>query len=82
MNNVSSRVDYNNPVLLQAKLGNTSFPTHPEWNVYNLGSNSSVRLIVNNHMPAAHPWHLHGLILSPPRVMQVITVVQVTISMS
>ncbi|MCJ1459684.1 hypothetical protein MMC28_010063 [Mycoblastus sanguinarius] len=60
MNNSSFRADYNSPLLLLAKAGNTSYPSAPEWNVYNTGSNSSVRLIVKNPTGAAHPMHLHG----------------------
>ena len=31
-----------------------------EWNVYNTGSNSTIRVIVENLSGAAHPMHLHG----------------------
>jgi len=54
----SFRANYNNPVLLLADQGNFSYPA--EWNVQNFGSNSSIRVIVNNPTPAAHPMHLHG----------------------
>jgi FtsP/CotA-like multicopper oxidase with cupredoxin domain len=54
----SFRANYNNPVLLLADQGNFSYPA--EWNVQNFGSNSSIRIIVNNPTPAAHPMHLHG----------------------
>ncbi|KAK5018405.1 Cupredoxin [Cryomyces antarcticus] len=53
------RADYNDPVLLEAKLGNTSFP--PIWNVHNFGSDKTVRLVVYNHFTlGSHPMHLHG----------------------
>lgn len=55
---VSSRVDYNAPPLLMANAGNLTFPT--EANIRNIGTNSSVRIIVQNDTPAAHPIHLHG----------------------
>jgi len=55
---VSFRGDYNSPTLLLAKAGNLTFPEI--WNVKNLGSNTSVRIIVENKTPAAHPIHLHG----------------------
>jgi len=59
MNNSTFRADYNDPVLLEAKLGNTDFD--PEWNVYNFGSNSSVRIVVYNTFAfSGHPMHLHG----------------------
>lgn len=44
--NVSGRVDYNKPTLFQAKEGNFTFA--PEMNVINFGTNTSVRLIINN----------------------------------
>ena len=59
MNNVSFQVDYNNPLLLDANLGNLTFPKVA--NVHNFGKNTSVRLVVYNHFVlASHPMHLHG----------------------
>ncbi|TVY90039.1 oxidoreductase [Lachnellula willkommii] len=63
MNNVSFRANYNQPVLLLSNMGNNSYPDSPEWNVENFGSNSSVRIVINNNGAAgflAHPIHLHG----------------------
>lgn len=60
MNDVSFRVNYDHPVFLLAKLGNISYPDDPQWNVYNFGSNSSVRIIFLNTTPLVHPMHLHG----------------------
>ena len=60
VNGVSFRADYNAPILLLANAGNTSYPYDPEWNVYNTGNASSIRLIVENTTPVAHPMHLHG----------------------
>ena len=60
MNGVSFRGNFNNPILLLANLGNTSYPDDPEWNVYDFGSNSSIRLVLRNTSPIAHPMHLHG----------------------
>lgn len=60
MNNSSFRADYNTPILLLSKMGNNSYPDSPEWNVYNFGSNSSIRIILINDSPIAHPIHLHG----------------------
>lgn len=60
MNNSTFRGNYDHPILLLAKLGNTSYPDDPQWNVYNTGSNSSIRIIVNNTSPFSHPIHLHG----------------------
>ncbi|KAJ5722107.1 multicopper oxidase [Penicillium malachiteum] len=58
MDNSSFRADYNDPILLDAKEGNFSFPR--ERNVYDFGSNSTVRLILNNTYATVHPMHLHG----------------------
>ncbi|KAF1981647.1 multicopper oxidase [Aulographum hederae CBS 113979] len=59
MNNSSFRGDYNSPVLLDAKAGNLTF--EPEWNVYDFGTNASVRMIIKNNFTfGAHPMHLHG----------------------
>ncbi|KAL8417323.1 hypothetical protein RB596_007446 [Gaeumannomyces avenae] len=55
---VSARVNMNAPPLLLANLGNTSFPA--EWNVHNVGRNTSIRMVVVNKTPASHPMHLHG----------------------
>ncbi|KAF4446126.1 hypothetical protein F53441_10189 [Fusarium austroafricanum] len=55
---VSERTDYNSPTLLLSNLGNHSFA--PEWNVRNTGNAKSVRVVVNNKSPIAHPMHLHG----------------------
>jgi hypothetical protein len=57
MNNSTFRGDYNDPVLLDAKAGNLTFPA--EYNVHNFGTNSSVRLIVKNTFQfGAHPLHV------------------------
>ncbi|KAI0204148.1 multicopper oxidase [Astrocystis sublimbata] len=56
---VAARVDYNNPTLMQMKNDNLDFD--PDMNVYNFGSNTSVRIIVNNDTPAPHPMHAHGV---------------------
>ncbi|KAK5109467.1 hypothetical protein LTR62_007027 [Meristemomyces frigidus] len=59
MNNSTFRADYNDPVLLDAKLGKTTFPA--DYNVYDFGSSASIRFIVYNHaQTGAHPMHLHG----------------------
>lgn len=60
MNGVSFRANFNQPILLLSKLGNNSYPDSPQWNVYNFGSNSSVRIVINNPFFLAHPIHLHG----------------------
>ncbi|KAL8897991.1 MAG: hypothetical protein Q9207_006921 [Kuettlingeria erythrocarpa] len=60
MNGQTFRANYDHPIFLLAAAGNTSYPYDPQWNVYNFGSNNSVRVIVNNKFPANHPMHLHG----------------------
>nr|POE62972.1 oxidoreductase ops5 [Quercus suber] len=58
MANRTFRADYNDPVLLEAKLGNLDFPY--ERNVHNYGTNRSVRFIIENAGVQPHPMHLHG----------------------
>ena len=61
INDSAFEADWNNPILLLAKAGNTSYPAaDADWNVYNLGTNETVRIVVNNLSPTSHPWHLHG----------------------
>ncbi|WYZ39515.1 hypothetical protein EsH8_III_001429 [Colletotrichum jinshuiense] len=52
------RGNFNNPTLLEANKGNLTFDA--DWNVKNFGNNASVRVVVSNNSPAAHPMHLHG----------------------
>lgn len=54
----SFRANYDSPVLLLANENNFTYPA--EWNVQNFGRNTSMRIVVNNPGPAAHPMHLHG----------------------
>lgn len=56
---VSARVNMNEPPLLLANAGNYNF--QPEWNVHNFAQNQTVRMIVTNKTPGAHPMHLHGV---------------------
>ncbi|MCJ1331635.1 hypothetical protein MMC10_008326 [Thelotrema lepadinum] len=61
MNNQTFRANFDNPILLLANQGNISYPQDPQWNVYNFGSNATVRLVVYSYVPLAlHPMHLHG----------------------
>ena len=48
-------------MLLHAFDGNLTFP--PEWNVKDFGTNTSVRIIVRNRTPIAHPIHLHSMLM-------------------
>jgi FtsP/CotA-like multicopper oxidase with cupredoxin domain len=52
------RANYNQPVLLLANEKNLTYPDI--WNVQNFGTNSTIRIIINNPGPAPHPMHLHG----------------------
>jgi FtsP/CotA-like multicopper oxidase with cupredoxin domain len=58
MNGRTFRVDYNDPMLLEAKLGNLDFPEIR--NVQDYGTNNSVRLVLENPGTQPHPMHLHG----------------------
>lgn len=61
INDSAFEADWSNPILLLAKSGNTSYPVvDADWNVYNMGTNQTVRFVVNNLSPTSHPWHLHG----------------------
>ncbi|RMX73769.1 hypothetical protein D0869_13271 [Hortaea werneckii] len=51
-------VNYNDPMLLETKLGNLDFPYLR--NAHNYGSNSSLRFVVENTGPQPHPMHVHG----------------------
>ena len=42
-------------ILRLASQGQTTFADHPEWNVYNFGSNSTIRFIVRNLGAPQHP---------------------------
>jgi FtsP/CotA-like multicopper oxidase with cupredoxin domain len=60
MDGSSFRANYNHPTLLLSNAGNNSYPFDPQWNVYNFGSNESIRFIFKNQSPSNHPMHLHG----------------------
>lgn len=64
MNNSTFRTCYNDPALFRAQdlitSPNSTFEYPEEWNVYDMGNASSIRVIVNNLTPVAHPMHLHG----------------------
>ncbi|KAI1826659.1 multicopper oxidase [Xylaria intraflava] len=58
-NNRTQYTDYNTPILLEAAKANF---THldPSANVYNFGSNKTVRIVLNTNYQSDHPMHLHG----------------------
>lgn len=54
MNNSTFRANYNDPVLLDAKLGHQDYPS--ESNVFDFGKSTSIRLVVYNFaLTGAHP---------------------------
>ena len=60
INNSAFRGDYTNPLLLLAKAGNANGITDLQRNIFNVGTNTTIRVVVTNHSPTSHPWHLHG----------------------
>ncbi|KAG8164889.1 hypothetical protein KVR01_005164 [Diaporthe batatas] len=64
MNDIAFRGNMNHPIMGLLAEGNDSYPHDPQWNVYNTGTNGTVRIIFNNERDAsesfAHPMHLHG----------------------
>ncbi|KHN94902.1 laccase-1 precursor [Metarhizium album ARSEF 1941] len=59
MNNRTQYTDYNRPLMLEAYKGNFTFPD-PKANVYDFGTNRTVRIVLNTIYQSAHPMHLHG----------------------
>lgn len=59
MNNVTFRADMN-LALLSAVNNGTEYFGVPEWNVWDFGSNSSIRMLMRNYHISPHPMHLHG----------------------
>lgn len=64
MNGQTHRANHNRPLLLLAHQKNTSYPFDPQWQVYNFGSNRTMRFIIRNTKGAfpdiPHPMHMHG----------------------
>ncbi|KAL2167581.1 hypothetical protein VTG60DRAFT_1092 [Thermothelomyces hinnuleus] len=59
MNNRTQFTNYHHPVMLQAFHQNFTFPD-PMANVYNFGTNKTVRIVLNTVYQSAHPMHIHG----------------------
>ena len=57
MNGSPFQANYNNPILLLANQKNYSYPYDPQWNVIDLGTNSSVRINVWNNNSSPHVSH-------------------------
>ena len=64
LNNSTFRADYNNPTLQALQHGLTPAQLPAESNTFDFGSAQSIRLLINNHSPVAHPMHLHGYDMS------------------
>ncbi|KAK4160889.1 Cupredoxin [Cladorrhinum sp. PSN259] len=63
VNNKTFHADFSNPVLLLENGGIAAYAADPAQMTYNVGSNSSVRIIINNYSMtnrSQHPMHLHG----------------------
>jgi FtsP/CotA-like multicopper oxidase with cupredoxin domain len=61
MNGHTFRANYNEPTLLTAQAGNlTQLEQEDDKNVYNFGTNQSVRIVFQNYVPFSHPMHIHG----------------------
>lgn len=54
VNDSGFRANYNHPILDLAASGNTSYPWNPEWNVYNMGQNRTVRVVMYNNSTMYH----------------------------
>lgn len=58
-NDIAYAGNLDTPLLFGAVQSSTA-AFNPASNVYNIGTNDTVRLIVYNTLPAPHPMHLHG----------------------
>ena len=54
MDGSTFHADYNHPLLLLANEKNTSYPNDPQWNVYNFGNSSSIRVNIYNANGGPH----------------------------
>lgn len=59
MNGIAYKGDLNTPLLLSA-IHNSTTPFPPSRALYDLGTNTSIRLIFTNTFFAPHPMHQHG----------------------
>lgn len=60
VNNSTFRANYTASLLSAASEGITTYPSHPEYNVYDFSRETSVRIIIRNMFPVMHNMHLHG----------------------
>jgi FtsP/CotA-like multicopper oxidase with cupredoxin domain len=59
VNDITFRGDYTHALLYEQNQGTLN--PKPEWNVFDFGSNGTIRIVMYNHFPqATHPMHLHG----------------------
>jgi len=61
VNGTGMRGNYNYPILKLANEGNDSYVDDPQWLTFNMGSNTTVRIVMYEASGAGdHPMHLHG----------------------
>ncbi|KAI9672710.1 MAG: hypothetical protein M1831_000145 [Alyxoria varia] len=60
INGKSFRGDYNKPLLAAVHSSRDLSGIPPERNLWDFGTNSSVRIVIYNHHNQPHPMHLHG----------------------
>ncbi|KAF2724384.1 multicopper oxidase [Polychaeton citri CBS 116435] len=60
LNGISQYSDYNEPLLLLENEDDYTKSLDPDWNVYDFGSNRTIRIVMNTDYQSAHPMHLHG----------------------
>ncbi|KAI1176520.1 multicopper oxidase [Nemania sp. FL0916] len=66
MNNVTEYTDYTNPLLLQVSKRGAPYNSssllqkNGHSNLYDFGTNKTVRIVLNTVYQSAHPMHLHG----------------------
>jgi FtsP/CotA-like multicopper oxidase with cupredoxin domain len=60
VNNNTFRANYSANLLYQASQNKTPWREHPEYNVLDYSSETSVRIVLRNMFPVMHSMHLHG----------------------
>ncbi|RHZ57677.1 uncharacterized protein CDV56_105308 [Aspergillus thermomutatus] len=58
MDGSSFHANYNEPLLLRVHQGDSSFAR--PWNIYDFGSNKTIRINLFNNNTSPHPMHIHG----------------------
>lgn len=60
MNNNTFKADYNHPSLQALQSGRDVSTLPADASVFDMGSDKSVQLVINNLSPVPHPMHMHG----------------------